>query len=109
MKEESKGIKYDEGKPQVGMVLRGFRRAILEVAKVGTFGANKYGRFNFLKVDDAAQRYEDAEFRHWLGSMEGDGLDDETKLLHLAHKAWNSLAALEVELIEREKRANERQ
>ena len=36
------GAKLDAGKPKVSLVVGGFSSAIKEVAKVATFGAEKY-------------------------------------------------------------------
>lgn len=87
------GIKFDEGKVRAGLVLRGFDLALMEVAKVGTFGAQKYAPDNWKKVEPS--RYEDALFRHLLAHEQ---CDPETKLLHLAHAAWNILALLQHQL-----------
>ena len=34
-----KGVKLDEGKNRLGLILGGFSRALWEVGRVGTFGA----------------------------------------------------------------------
>lgn len=85
-------FKFDQGKIQAG-VLVDFRLALTEVAKVGTFGAEKYARNSWRKVENGKQRYYDALWRHLLA---GDGKDDESGLDHLAHLAWNILAVLEL-------------
>ena len=38
-----KGVKLDNGKIRLGLVLGGFAKALWEVGCIGTFGANKYG------------------------------------------------------------------
>jgi len=83
------GVKYDAGKPRAGLVLGGFNKALMEVAKVGTFGAEKYTPNGWKTVDP--DRYRDALFRHLMQ----DGVDEESGLAHLAHAAWNVLALLE--------------
>ena len=88
------GLKYDGGKPRAALVLGGFANALLEVAKVGTFGAEKYAPNNWKLVD--RERYEDALFRHLLQWQSGELVDPETGLLHLAHAAWNALAILQL-------------
>lgn len=88
------GLKYDRGKPRAALVLGGFANALLEVAKVGTFGAEKYAPNNWKLVEP--ERYEDALFRHLLQWQSGELVDPETGLLHLAHAAWNALAILQL-------------
>jgi hypothetical protein len=83
------GVKHDHGKTMAAL-LRDFSPALLQVADVGTFGAQKYARGNWLKVEDAKTRYDDALWRHLLQH----GKDPESGLDHLAHAAWNILALL---------------
>lgn len=95
------GAKLDTGKPRVGLVLGGFARALLEVSKVGTFGANKYSDNGWMQVDNGVNRYHDAKNRHDLeGSI--TLLDPESGYLHAAHEAWNALAKLDLMLREQE-------
>lgn len=37
------GIKHDKGKVRVDLVLTGFPNALMAIAEVATFGAEKYG------------------------------------------------------------------
>jgi hypothetical protein len=85
------GVKHDTGKIKAG-ILAEFPNAMLAIAEVGTFGANKYSRGNWKKVDDAEQRYMDAMWRHLLTA----GKDSESGLDHLAHFVWNAMAVLEL-------------
>ena len=39
-----KGIKYDEGKPRIAEMILDFKEPLLELCKVWTFGADKYGK-----------------------------------------------------------------
>lgn len=89
------GLKYDAGKVQAG-VLIDFRNALMEVAKVGTFGAEKYARDSWRQVENGEQRYTDALWRHLLAA---DEKDLESGLDHLAHLAWNILAVLELKMV----------
>lgn len=89
------GAKLDQGKPRVGLVLGGFARALLEVSKVGTFGANKYTDNGWKEVENGEERYTDAMHRHVLAEAAGVLTDDESGLHHAAHAAWNALARLE--------------
>ena len=77
----------------VGMVLA--REEAL--AEVGTHGADKYSRGGWQEVPDGETRYRDADWRHLLKSRHED-VDQDSGLLHDAHRAWNVLAALELRL-----------
>jgi hypothetical protein len=92
------GAKYDSDKPDITFVFEYFPRALLEVARVAEFGAQKYARGNWVHVKDNQRRYEAALGRHLLNKyIEGDN-DKDSSLLHLAHSAWNALAVLELKL-----------
>jgi hypothetical protein len=41
--------------------------------------------------------------RHWLKDKMGEKVDDDSKLRHLAHEAWNALAVLDLALREAER------
>ena len=89
------GAKLDAGKPRVGLMLRGFSLALMEVAKVTTVGAEKYSPNGWMEVPDGIDRYDDAKARHMLeGATET--YDDDTGTLHMAQEAWNALAKLEL-------------
>jgi len=88
------GAKLDAGKPQAAL-LNQFSLALLEVAKVATFGAKKYSVGGWQHVDNGIARYSDALMRHWLEeSFELN--DSNSNLKHAAHLAWNALARLEL-------------
>lgn len=97
-----KGRKYDEGKPLAGMVQRYFANALSAVYDVGTYGAQKYEKDNWLHVKDAEERYHEALYRH-LNAFERGSVYDESGNTHLAHAAWNVLAILELEERKRHK------
>jgi hypothetical protein len=94
--QHTSGAKMDLGKQWPGLVLRGFARAIKEVVKVGTFGANKYIRNGWMDVPDGEFRYEQALYRHLLADLEGEKLDPESGISHLVHAAWNILVIIEL-------------
>ena len=94
------GAKMDAGKIQAGILLD-FGRALLKVAEVGTYGANKYTRGGWQEVPDGQQRYLDALMRH-LCKMTHEPVDKDSGLLSLAQVAWNALAVLELSLREDE-------
>lgn len=91
-----KGVKLDDGKPRLDLVLGGFATALWGVGLVGTFGANKYTDNGWKEVDNAIERYLSALLRHYLSYKNGEEIDPESHLPHLAHIAWNSLAVLEL-------------
>jgi hypothetical protein len=102
--EGANGMKYDNGKLLAAIPFQDFPRALKAVAEISTYGAKKYKRSSWKTVPNAQERYEDAEFRHYLDmAIEGKtSKDKESGLLHMAHRAWNVLAVLELELIKLE-------
>lgn len=91
------GAKLDAEKPRVGLVFAGFANALLEVAKVGTFGAKKYTDDGWMSVPNGEARYRDAMLRHDLQST-WEEIDADSGLMHEAQVAWNALAKLELKL-----------
>jgi hypothetical protein len=96
------GAKLDYGKPRADLVLGGFAKALLEVVKVGTFGANKYSADGWKSVDGGLERYTDALQRHYLYEASGELIDQDSGLMHASHLAWNALARIEFLLKEKE-------
>lgn len=92
------GAKLDAGKVRPELVIRGFARALLAVAEVGTYGANKYSDDGWQDVPNGERRYTDAMYRHLLEEHAGELCDKDTKMPHAAHAAWNALARLELML-----------
>lgn len=93
------GAKLDAGKVRPSLILDGFAHALLAVAEVATDGAIKYSDGGWQHVPDGVRRYAEAKDRHRLhGAIEKR--DPTTGHLHLAHEAWNALAALELVLRE---------
>lgn len=99
----SPGAKLDAGKVRPELIIRGFANALLAVAAVGTFGANKYSDDGWQSVPNARQRYTDAMYRHLLKEHIGEIVDPDSELWHDAHTAWNALARLELRLQEQAK------
>lgn len=96
------GAKLDSGKVRPGLVLGGFARALWAVSEVGTFGAAKYSDNGWVTVPNGEARYEDADLRHWLKDKMGQTTDEDSNLTHLAHKAWNALAVLDLAIRKQE-------
>ena len=92
---KSEGIKYDQDKPNLSLVLGGFAKALKDVGYVGTFGAKKYSPNGWKTVANLQERYMSALLRHTFAVLEGDIYNDETGRHNLAHVAWNALALLE--------------
>ena len=76
------GRKFDGGKLEYGLLPP---LALEEVVKVLTFGAQKYERDNWQKVPDAKRRYFDALQRHAWAWKQGEQMDPESGIHHLAH------------------------
>lgn len=102
--QHARGVKLDAGKVRVGLVFRGFPRALLRVAAVATYGANKYTPDGWQSVADGIDRYDDAKGRHLLAGYI-EPADVESDIEHQAHEAWNALARLELLLRKKEQGA----
>lgn len=87
------GRKFDTGKPIIGAIPP---HAELAVARVMTFGAQKYARDNWRKIDDIPTRYMDAALRHLNAVRRGETVDHESGEHHLAHAACCILFMLDV-------------
>lgn len=87
------GSKHDSGKPLMGAVPP---NALLAVAKVLTFGAEKYGRDNWRQVESAETRYMDAALRHINAYQRGEAADPESGESHLAHAVCSLMFMLEL-------------
>lgn len=87
------GQKFDTGKPIIGAIPP---HAELAVARVMTFGAQKYARDNWRKIDDIPTRYMDAALRHLNAVRRGEMVDPESGEHHLAHAACCILFMLDV-------------
>ena len=58
---------------------------IREMGKVHSMGASKYGAFNWRQHQVSASVYYDAAWRHLSAWYDGEDLDPESGLSHLAH------------------------
>ena len=94
------GKKFDAGKAPVSQGLFDyFPRALLAVAEISQFGFEKYKTWGgWRSVPDGENRYENACGRHTLWRRIEGIFDRESRLRHRAHRAWNALATLELEL-----------
>ena len=76
------GVKHDSGKPRFSLLPL---KQIETVVAVLEFGARKYAPGNWQKVENPRDRYFDAAMRHVFAWRNGEKLDPETQLPHLAH------------------------
>ena len=84
--------RFNEGKLRWRNFPMFLLRPLMEVAQ---YGEGKYATFNFLRGGDQLQ-YLDCIKRH-LDKYEDPRLpdeDDESKVNHLSHVAWNALVAI---------------
>lgn len=94
MKDGNEFSKYDEDKPNLA-ILFDTGSALEDVAKVMSYGANKYSRKNWSKVD-SRERYVSACMRHLNAYANNEKLDKESGLPHLAHAITSLLFILEL-------------
>lgn len=80
--QQVQGRKADAGKLRWDLMPWGQLR---HVASVMTFGAKKYGTWNWTKVPAARERYFSAAQRHMVAWIGGEKKDPESGLPHLAH------------------------
>ena len=76
-------IKHDDGKPRLDLLDRCF---LEETARVLGFGADKYAPHNYKK-GLAYTRLIAAAMRHIVAFNDGEDIDPESGLSHLAHAA----------------------
>jgi hypothetical protein len=77
---QAMGMKFDDDKRDFTLLPW---PAVEEIVKVLEFGAKKYARDNWQKVE--ADRYVKAAFRHLIDYNQGEENDKESGLSHLAH------------------------
>lgn len=90
------GVKYDNGKPLAGDMIRIFPHALMGVAKCIEWGSHKYPQTdNYIRLENGYERYMNGLMRHLLKMQLGQQYDDETLLPHIFHVCWNCLAICE--------------
>ncbi len=89
-KEEAKH--FDDGKTQLQWILS--MAGLDDVAKVGAYGAKKYGQSNW-RGGSEWMRYLGSTVRHVTSYIRRQELDQESGLPHLAHAVYNLLILLE--------------
>lgn len=94
MADSDKGLRYDQDKPMMSLLPAA---ALVEVARVLTFGAKKYAANNWAKGMEWS-RVENSLLRHYARYKAGERVDPESGLSHLAHLACNALFLLTYEI-----------
>ena len=87
------GKKFDEGKPELGLVPRSL---IWAVGTILTFGAKKYGAHNWRKGLAWSRAY-NATLRHLTAFWDGETQDLESGKSHLWHAACELAFLIEFE------------
>ncbi len=85
------GVKHDSGKESFALLPWVAVRAVVRVLG---YGARKYSAGNWRLVPNARDRYFDAALRHLVAWHEGQRLDPESGLPHLAHACCSILFLL---------------
>ena len=86
MKEQ--GLRFNDGKLRYDLLEP---YAVEQLAKIFTMGAKKYAPNNWLKGMPWMDVIASLE-RHLAEFKKGVDFDEESKLLHMAHVAWNAMA-----------------
>ena len=71
---------------------------LVEVAKVGAYGRNKYAKHNW-RGEAPTSQYINCALRHIFKFVYGEQRDAESSQKHIAHAAWNLLTLLEKETL----------
>lgn len=79
-------IKHDQDKPRWDLLPY---NAIEQIAIIMTQGAEKYGDYNWQKVEK--ERYQAAMMRHFCEYMNGNSLDKDSGMMHISHVLVNAL------------------
>lgn len=83
------GLRYNKGKPRMELIEAGFME---EVAKILTFGAEKYEIDNWKKFDNE-KRFQTigSLMRHLEEYRKGNKMDSESNCSHLCHIVTNAM------------------
>jgi Domain of unknown function (DUF5664) len=86
-------VKYDGDKPPMHLLSN---EALVQIAKVMQFGAQKYAAHNWRKGFDWSRSLA-AALRHINAFNDGEDTDPESGLSHMAHAACNLMFLIEFE------------
>lgn len=88
-------------KTQYGLAKPGLSKVpplpLLAIGQVMAVGASKYGPVNWRKNPVSSSTYYDAAMRHLMAWWDGQDLDLETGISHLAHAAANLCILLDAD------------
>lgn len=84
---EEKGQRFNESKPQWGLVPQ---TSLIPMVRVLEFGAKKYAPYNWMKGLSVKEICESLK-RHLDAFMEGENNDPESTLSHIGHIQCNAL------------------
>lgn len=90
---KKEGLKYDAEKPRMDLISS---KALIELARVLTYGAKKYDSHNWRK-GIAYSRIIAAIYRHLVAYNDGETYDKETGISHAAHAMCELMFLLEFE------------
>lgn len=93
---EQGGVKGDGDKVRPTILLKDLNQSVQSVIRVLEYGAKKYNRANYAKVEN--ERYEDALGRHYMAYLSGEKNDSETGESHLAHVVCCALFMMQKEI-----------
>lgn len=93
----TKAVKFDAEKPKVTLVPP---RALIEVAKAMTYGANKYAADNYLKGGFTHRKLLDSAMCHINSHLQGEDID-ESGNTHLSHAAASIMMLIECIITDR--------
>ena len=102
--ERGAGLKYDSGKPRMSLLPP---HAMTEMAKVMTFGANKYKAHSWKQVENAQERYLDALLRHAVAYVAGERIDPESGLPTMAHIMCDAAFLIELDMFNNNEHSGE--
>jgi len=83
----NQGLRFNQNKPKWSLVPQS---ALLPMVQVLEFGAEKYAPYNWMKGLSVIEICESLK-RHLDKFMEGENVDDESKLSHIGHIQCNAL------------------
>lgn len=85
--EESKGLRYNEGKVEWSLV---HFKSLEPMVRVLEFGAKKYAPENWKKGLDKKKILESMQ-RHLAALMDGEDVDSESGISHMGHIQCNAM------------------
>jgi len=93
------GIKADDGKLNLEILMLHFPNSLEGVARWCNYGAEKYNEsveiMNWSKVKNPVSRYRKALLRHLFAWFKGEFIDKESGLPHMTACIWNLLVLTE--------------